>query len=570
MRSGPASGVATSCIFSYTATTGIAEVRGVDSRRTAGVSPAPWESGRDARGPRTRAVPAMTAVEDAMSDGPDHTRRWLINASSAAILSNALAGGSVRAQVAAAPAVKAAAEAEDAAADQPISPITTALCEYVAKTLDRDMPPEVAAKTKLHTLDTIAAMVSGSRLKAGEMAARYVDSLGGKPQATVIGTGILTSSVNAALANGMAAHGDETDDSHLLARFHPGCGIVPAALATAELAGRSGNDVLRAVTLGYDIGARSIYALGFGALYTERHSTHSLATTFGATAAAAAMLRLDSRQVRHALSMAAQQASGVPYWERDREHVEKAFDFGGMGARNGVTAATMIASGFTGVDDFLSGTKNLFTAVGGDKPQPEELVAELGKRYEIMSTSIKKWTVGSPLQSVLDSVTALLEDPAVRAGKVKRVVVDMPADRLHIVDNRTIPDICLQHLVAMMIVDGGATFASIHDAARMSDPKVLAVRKLVEAVPNQELVTAVPARQAIVKIETTHGRTLNHRTYEVRGTPGNPMNGDEVAAKALDLMAPVLGKDRANELIAVVYGLDTFGPVSGLRRMLQA
>jgi hypothetical protein len=104
----------------------------------------------------------------------------------------------------------------------------------------------------------------------------------------------------------------------------------------------------------------------------------------------------------------------------------------------------------------------------------------------------------------------------------------------------------------------------------MSDPKVLAVRQLVEAVPNQELVTAVPARQAIVKIETTDGRVLSHRTYEVRGTPGNPMNAGEVATKALDLMAPVLGNDRANELVAAIYGLDTFGPVAGLRRLLQA
>ena len=223
-----------------------------------------------------------------MSNDPDHTRRWLINASGAAILSNAIAAGPSVAQIAGAPAAKATAEAEEPAADQPISPVTTALCEYVAKTLDRDMPPEVVAKTKLHTLDTIAAMVSGSRLKAGEMAARYVDSLGGKPQATVIGTGILTSTVNAALANGMAAHGDETDDSHLRGRFHPGCGIVPAALATAELAGRSGNDLLRAVALGYDIGARLIFALGFGKLYTERNSTHTLSTTFGATAAASA------------------------------------------------------------------------------------------------------------------------------------------------------------------------------------------------------------------------------------------------------------------------------------------
>src|SRR6516165_4233587 len=479
--------------------------------------------------------------ETAMQEDPDHTRRWLINVSGAALLSNVLPAAPALAQGAAGGKPSAAKDEEGPVKEEPPSPVTVALAEYISGALDRELPPAVLAKTKMHTLDTIAAMVSGSRLKAGIAAARYIDGLGGKPQATVIGTSILTSTVNAALANGMAAHGDETDDSHLRGRFHPGCGIVPAALATAELAGRTGNDVLRAVALGYDVGARLIFALGFGKLYTERNSTHSLSTTFGATAAAAAMLRLDPTQVRHAFSFAAQQASGVPYWERDREHVEKAFDFGGMGARNGVTAATMVGSGFTGVDDFLSGAKNLFTAVGGDKPQPEELVAELGKRYEVMNTSIKKWTVGSPLQSVLDAVTVLLDDPAVRSGKIRRVVVDMPADRLHIVDNRSIPDICLQHLVAMMIVDGGATFASIHDAARMRDAKVLAVRKLVEAVPNEELVTAVPARQAIVKIETADGRMLSHRTYEVRGTPGNPMNADEVAAKALDLMAPVLG-----------------------------
>jgi 2-methylcitrate dehydratase PrpD len=506
-----------------------------------------------------------------MNDDPDHTRRWLINASGAAILSNALPAGPSYAQAPpAAPGAAAKDLSEDPAVDTtPISPVATALADYIAHALDRELPAAVVAKTKLHVLDTIAAMVSGSRLKPGESAARYVDSLGGKPQAMVIGTGIVTSAVNAALANGMAAHGDETDDSHLAGRFHPGCGIVPAALATAELAGRSGTDLMRAVALGYDIGARLIFSLGVGALYTERHSTHSLSTTFGAAAAAAAMLRLDPRQVRHALSFAAQQASGVPYWERDREHIEKAFDFGGMGARNGVTAATMIASGFTAVEDPFSGEQNVFTALA-DKPAPEKLIADLGTRFEIVNTSIKKWCVGSPLQSVLDAVTVLLEDPAVRAGKIRHIAVDMPADRLHIVDNRTIPDICLQHLVALMLADGGVTFDSVHDAARMRDPKVLAIRKLVDAVPNQELVKAVPARQAIVKIETADGRSLSHRTYEVRGTPGNPMDANEVAAKALDLMAPILGAARANELIAAVYKLDSFGPVSGLRRLLQA
>jgi 2-methylcitrate dehydratase PrpD len=508
-----------------------------------------------------------------MTDAPDRIRRWLINGGGAAMLAHAAGAAPAIAEDAAPD--RSSADGDAPAAGVPLSPVTTALCDYVAGTLDRDMPPEVVAKTKLHVLDTIAAMVSGARLKAGEMAARYVASLGGTPQATVAGTGIVTSAVNAALANGMAAHADETDDSHLRGRFHPGCGIVPAALAAAELTGRSGGDLLRAVALGYDIGARLIFSLGFAKLYTERHSTHSLATTFGATAAAAALMRLDPPRVRHAFSFAAQQASGVPYWERDREHVEKAFDFGGMGARNGVTAATMAASGFTGIDDFLSGTKNLFTAIGGEEPQPAELVAELGSRYEIMNTSIKKWTVGSPLQSVLDSVEAMA--PAMKAlplrkEDIRRIIVEVPADRLHIVDNRALPDICLQHLVALMIVDGGVTFKSVHDVARMNDPAVLAVRRLVEAVPNQQLVTAVPARQSIVTIEfgEGEGRTfLRHRSIAVRGTPENPMSGEEVAAKALDLMAPVLG-GRASELIAAVSSLDTSGPVSALRPLLRA
>jgi 2-methylcitrate dehydratase PrpD len=501
-----------------------------------------------------------------MSDEADHTRRWLINASGVAILSSAIPVTTLYAQTAAAPAPGAA---TDAAVDPTsVSPAATALADYVAKALDRELPAEVVARTKLHVLDTLAAMVSGSRLKPGGLAARYVDSLGGKPQAMVIGTPIVTSAVNAALANGMAAHADETDDTNPIGPVHLGCGAVSAALATAELTGRTGTDLLRAVTLAYDIGARMVSALGVGQ-GSRQNSPTCLTTTFVAAAAAAAMLRLDSRQVRHTFSYAAQQASGIGFWTRDREHVEKAFDFAGMGARNGVMAATMVAMGFSAVEDPFSGEDNIYTALA-DKPAPEKLLAELGSSYAVFGTTIKKWTVGAPLQSVLDSVAALLDDPGVRADNIKHIRVDMPTASLRIVDNSTIPDLCLQHLVALMIVDRGATFASVHDVARMSDPKVLSVRKLVELVPSQELQMAVPARQAIVRIETADGRSLSHRTQVVRGTARNPMDAKEVEAKALDLMAPVLGTGRANELIAAVGNLERTGPVSRLRPLLQA
>jgi 2-methylcitrate dehydratase PrpD len=446
------------------------------------------------------------------------------------------------------------------------SELTLALSRHIAGGLDRELPDEVWERAKLHLLDTLAAMVSGSRLKAGRLAAGYVERLGGRPEATIGGTALRSSAVNAAFANGMSAHADETDDSHLGGRFHPGCGIVPAALAAAELTDRSAAELLKAVTLGYDIGARTNQALGLTRPDAARHSTHSIGPAIGATAAAAALLRLDERQVRHALSYAVQQASGVPYWQRDEEHVEKAFDFGGMPARNGVAAVTMVAAGFSAVEDPFSGRHNFFTAYG-EAPNPDRLVDGLGTRYEILEASIKKWSVGSPIQAALDSLSLLMAEHGLEAADIKAMTVQMPDDRLHIVDDRSMPDVCLQHLLAVMLLDGGLTFASSHDYARMSDRDLRAVRRRIRAVPNPELTRAVPARQAIVEIETSTGGRLTHRTRAVRGTPDNPMTAEEVSAKATDLISPVLGAARASHLLNAVLGAD--GTARALAALLQ-
>ena len=195
----------------------------------------------------------------------------------------------------------------------------------------------------------------------------------------MIGSRIVTSAGNAALANGMLAHADETDDSHAPSLTHPGCGIVPAALAMAERERRNGTALLRAVTLGYDIGCRLTQALDAYQFSEDGHSTHSFGPMFGAAAAAGALAGLRERQARHLLSYTAQQASGISCWMRDAEHVEKAFDFGGMPARNGVAAATMVAHGFTGVEDVFAGERNFFVAYGR-APDPAELMRGTRRR----------------------------------------------------------------------------------------------------------------------------------------------------------------------------------------------
>jgi 2-methylcitrate dehydratase PrpD len=427
----------------------------------------------------------------------------------------------------------------------------------------------VVEKTKHHVLDTLAAMVSGSRLAPGEKAIAYVKTLGGAKEACVIGSTITTGSANAALANGMLAHADETDDSHAPSLTHPGCGIVPAALAMAERERQSGGAFLRAVALGYDVGCRLTQSLNAYEFRNDGHSTHSFGPMFGAAAAAGALAGLGERQVRHLLSFTAQQASGISCWMRDGEHVEKAFDFGGMPARNGVAAATMVASGFTGVDDVFAGERNFFVAYGR-KPDPAVLTRGLGEIYEIMNTNIKRWSVGSPIQAPLDSLLDLIREHQIKAEDVVRLVVRVAHQGANTVDNRTMPDICIQHMCAIMLIDGNVSFASSHDQKRMRDRKVLALRSRIELRGDDALSAAMPSRQGIVEVSLKDGHMLRQHTKAVRGTAENPMSRAEVDEKSYDLMAPILGKARARKLCNAIWEMEKIRDLRVLRPLLRA
>ena len=456
-----------------------------------------------------------------------------------------------------------------------ISAVMRTLAAYIAQARGKPLPGPVLEKTKHHVLDTLAAMVSGSRLLPGRRALAFVRALGGSKEATVAGSRFVTNAVNAALANGMQAHADETDDSHSPSVTHPGCGTVSAALAVAERERRDGTALLRAVALGYDVGTRMNLFLGATGFADLGHLTSGFGNVFGAAAASAALSRFNENQVRHALSYAAQQASGVSCFARDPEHIEKAFGFGGMAARNGVTAVTLVAVGCTGVDDVFSGERNFFMAYDesrrhGRKQEPEILVRGLGKTYEIMNTTIKRWSVGSPIQAPLDSLLALMREENIKAGDVERLVVRVYAGGARITDNRAIPDINMQHMCALMLVDGYVTFDAAHDHRRMQDARVLAVRRRVELIADQELEKLRPSKQGIVELTLRDGRHLRHHTRAVRGTARNPMTRAEVDEKCYYLMAPVLGGKRARALCDTVWNFERIKDARKLRPLLQA
>jgi 2-methylcitrate dehydratase PrpD len=447
--------------------------------------------------------------------------------------------------------------------------LTGRVARYMAAARQQPLPADVLRETKHRVLDTVAAMVSGARLKPGEMAVRFARAQGGTPEASVLTTDIRTSAINAALVNAMFAHADETDDFEPVTKAHPGCATVPAALAVGERENASGQDFIRAVALGYDLCCRWLQALGPNHVRATHRSAEGVSATIGAAAAAASMARLDEKGMRYALSYAVQQVSGVWSWERDLEHIEKAFDFAGMGARNGVTAAVMAQAGFTGVPDVLEGEHNGLEAHSA-QPRPEEMAADLGRRFYVTETAIKTFSVGYPIQSALDALLMLRREHGLTPDTVDRVVARLPEDGAGIVNDSAMPDVNLQYLMAVALIDGTVSFDASHSYMRMKDPQVLTIKQRVELVGDRGLMDPAAPRSANVEVRLRDGRTVSHFTRHAPGTKENPLDTAGVAAKARSLIAPVLGDQRCDQVIARINTLDTLASIRDLVRLLIA
>jgi 2-methylcitrate dehydratase PrpD len=447
-----------------------------------------------------------------------------------------------------------------------IHPVMVALSKYMSEAASRELPQSVAAATKHHILDTIAAMVSGAELTPGRHALRFANAYGGREISTVVGSQVLIGPIEAAMVNGVLGNADETDDNYSTGGAHPGCAIVPAALAIGEKNGIDGTRFVRAVALGYDIGLRAFKLVYKGGVLSE---THNIVGTFGASAACGCAVGLNVQQMRTLIDYAAQQAgAGIGAWRQDTEHVEKSFLFGGMGARNGVTAAMLVQAGWTGVNDVFSGPGNLFEsyAPGVD---PGVLVDRLGEDYEVTRTIIKKWSTGGPIQSPLEAIDLIRQRRPFAVDDVKQIGIRVSTSAADKIDDSVMANLSMQYLVAVMLIDKTLSFKAAHDIARMRDPFVTRQMAKIKVIADEGLERLLPKRVAIVEVALNDGTVITERNDTVRGSPENPMSGDEVAAKAHDLIAPVLGDEKCARLIDRVFNLENVGNIVELRPLLQ-
>jgi 2-methylcitrate dehydratase PrpD len=232
-----------------------------------------------------------------------------------------------------------------------------------------------------------------------------------------------------------------------------------------------------------------------------------------------------------------------------------------------VQAVTMVQAGLTGVADVLDGTHNLFIALS-TRPQPEEMLAGLGSRFFVTETAIKTFSVGYPIQSPLDAFLALREEHGLTPQNVRSILVKVPTDAGGIVGDSAMPDVNAQHVIAVALVKGGLSFADSHDVGLMRDTTIKEQRTKVTLVTDPALDDPTAPRGAIVEVIMTDGTKVMRHTKYPPGTRENPLSVEGVVSKTRDLIEPVLGMVKTDQLIDRITHLESVADMRELRALI--
>ena len=442
--------------------------------------------------------------------------------------------------------------------------VTGSLAEWLCAWRWEQIPEDARRKAVDVVFDSVGAMIACSQLPEVLAIVKFLKRMGGNPECTMIGHAGLTSVVNAAMANGAMAHGDEADPVHLKSvGGHVAAGPVPTALTVGQWLGASGADVLRAVALGYEVGGRLMTIFyrerDYGA---RRFYPTAVVGAISSAVAAGLLLGLDREQLQVAMCLAAYQAAGPDNMTKDPAHMGKTFQVGAAN-RNGVTAALLAREGCHAPLDILDGSHSLFDAYLGAPDAGSDLLKGLGEYYSITDVMHKRYPVGSPNQTYLQGLFGLIGKHALQPRDIAEIEVQIPSRGLKRVPATRHASISALSVCAIAAAHGKLDFYRLHDPAGAMDAAARVMQQRVKFVGRDDWNDMEAGRRAIVTIRTPDGRTL---TEEVRH---QPMTAAELDRKFDALVVPRFGPEKSAKVAGLLKALETAASLKPLMTELE-
>ncbi len=421
--------------------------------------------------------------------------------------------------------------------------------EYARAESARQLPGEVIHHAKRALLDWCSALLPGTRVSPATNLVRAQRAELGLGRSSLPGFATTAFPATAALINGSASHSVEFDDIFREAIYHPGCPTIAAALAVAEDQEKTGLDLLRAITVGYEISTR-IGAAIQPAHYRFFHTTGTVGC-FGAAAAAAFLLAPgDPEVMRHALATAASLAAGLQQAFRSDAMTKPLH--AGHAAWVGVSVAMGAANGVTGALDVLEGKAGFGAALCGE-PRWDELGRGLGRDYNITRITQKNHGCCGHTFSAIDAVLRLRQMHGIDPAQVESILVESADIPIQVAGNpapRT-PYECkfsLPYVVAHALVHGSVRLDAF-SAERIRDEALRGLMSRVSLRADPELSAKFPGmRSSRVSVRMRDGHEFFWFQAHRKGDPEDPLSDGELDAKFMELAAPVIGEQAARRL----------------------
>jgi 2-methylcitrate dehydratase PrpD len=436
--------------------------------------------------------------------------------------------------------------------------LTRALAAFAATTTDDGLPDDVRDRLLTHTIDAVAAMVAGAAMPWTAAVRRYAlaEASAGPSSAAGVPTGLMPEL--AALVNATAAHGLEIDDYALPALSHPGCVVVPAAVAVAERLGSRPEELRAALAVGFEIVLRIAQAVTPSLTSDRSFHVTSAIGVLGAAAAAGRLHGLSPQVMAHALGLAAAHAGGTAEFSRTGGDVKRAH--AGFAAAGGIRSVGLARHGLTAPARALDGERGFLAAFSApiDSAVRHRIGAGLGREWQTSALAVKVYCACAGLQAPIAAAEALRAD-GWRAGDVERLVVGVDHATLAHVGrigphppDLTAAQLSAHHAIATRLVLGG----NDPEHLTVASAAVTALAERVDVVVDPSAEALFPRRLvASLRLHARDGRTVAVAT-EAPGSPARLLDRSAVVAKATRLSAPVLGERRAAALVTAATAAD--------------
>jgi 2-methylcitrate dehydratase PrpD len=434
--------------------------------------------------------------------------------------------------------------------------IVDEFARYAQAEAGRALPPEVAHHAKRALIDWFSALFPGIAVAPGVQLMKAHAAELGHGKSSLPGQRTTAFPATAAWINGSISHAVEFDDIFRDAVYHPGCPTISAALAVAEDRGASGADLLKAITVGYEISTR-IGAAVQPSHYRFFHTTGTVGC-FGSAAATAALTGPGNPEVmKHALATAATFASGLQQAFRS-DAMTKALH-AGHAAWVGVTAGVGAANGITGALDILEGAAG-FGAALSQEPKWERATDALGTRYNIMAITQKNHGCCGHTFAAIDAMLAIREQ-GIAAQQIESIEVDTYKTALDVTGNfepRTAFEakFSLPYVVAHGLLYG-AVRLNAFEPQRLEDIAIRALMGKTKLDADPDLTAKFPnVRAARVKVTLRDGRVIEQFAPCRKGDPEAPLTDADLNDKFLELASPVIGEAPARGLLEQLWTVE--------------